>query len=168
MEQSFLMSINITSQSFDREDFIEKIEKMVGKYGIHKGKIQFELTERALVRDIPKTIKRITKLKELGIKVAIDDFGVGYSSLNYILQLPVDCIKIDRSFIKGITDHSNAKAIVATIMTMSRALGLKTVAEGVESAEVLSELKALKCDFGQGYYFNKPMRSDELIQLVSE
>ena len=165
LDQSFLMSINITSHSFERDDFISYVEKQLKSYKIDSEKIQFELTERALVKDIQTTIPKLLKLREMGIKIAIDDFGVGYSSLSYILKLPVDCIKIDRSFIKEINESLNAKTIVATILTMSQSLNLKTVAEGVETAEIVNELRHLKCNHGQGYYYSRPMHFNELLKL---
>ena len=106
------------------------------------------------------------ELKELGFSFSIDDFGTGYSSLAYLSQLPVDIIKIDRSFIAGMSGNSADKQIVKSTVAMVRKLGMKVVAEGVETAEQLNMLKEMRCDVAQGYYISKPIFEDDLYQAL--
>jgi EAL domain-containing protein (putative c-di-GMP-specific phosphodiesterase class I) len=109
-----------------------------------------------------ESIKKLQNLRSMGFKVAIDDFGIGYSSLSYIVRLPIDCIKIDKSFIRNIAVSKEAKTIVATIINLCKTLNLHVIAEGIENSMELEYLKYSDCDIGQGYYFSKPISMEEL------
>jgi len=152
-----MVSVNIAAQTFERDDFVAYILGRIEFHGIQHEQVQLELTERDLIMNVDHAIAKLNRLRTLGISVAIDDFGMGYSSLSYIVKLPVDCIKIDRSFICSMINDASSRVLVEMIITMCKALGFKIVAEGIENeAEVLVLLK-LDCHLGQGYYFSRPL-----------
>jgi EAL domain-containing protein (putative c-di-GMP-specific phosphodiesterase class I) len=115
-----------------------------------------------VIKNVEESIAKLKQLKEMGIKVSIDDFGIGYSSLSYIVRLPIDSIKINQSFVMNLNSSEEAKAIVTTIIGLCKTLKLTVIAEGIESDVELEYLKANQCDIGQGYYFSKPIRVNEL------
>ncbi len=125
-----------------------------------------ELTETSLMHDVEATIDRLHLLKAVGVKVAIDDFGTGYSSLAYLRRLPIDILKIDRSFVSGITDTPEAPAIVHTLVQLGKALGLEIIAEGIETEEQRRRLAEEEVDNGQGYLFARPMEFAALERLL--
>ena len=124
--------------------------------------LQLEITERMLINNIEEGIYKLNELRGMGIKVAIDDFGIGYSSLSYIVRLPIDSIKIDKSFVQNMTSSEEAKVIVSTIISLCKTLRLNVIAEGIERKIELDYLKSNKCDIGQGYYFSKPVSITEI------
>jgi EAL domain-containing protein (putative c-di-GMP-specific phosphodiesterase class I) len=129
-------------------------------------RLELELTEGSLVEDIHDVSMKMAELKRLGIHISIDDFGTGYSSLAYLKMLPVDVVKIDRSFISDIGIDPNDDAIVETILAMSWRLGFTAIAEGVETEEQLSFLRARQCDGYQGYLFSRPLGADEFEAIL--
>lgn len=156
------LSINISSKSFEMKKFVPFMLDMVKKYEIKPSHLQLEITERILIRNVEESIMKLYSLRAMGFKVAIDDFGIGYSSLSYIVRLPIDCIKIDKSFVQNIACSKEAKTIVSTIITLCKTLKLHVIAEGIENSEELEYLKISNCDIGQGYYFSKPIPMEEL------
>ena len=110
----------------------------------------------------------LEKIHELGISISVDDFGTGYSSLNYLKRLPIDAIKIDMSFVQGIGKDNNDEEIIKAIITLANSLGLKTIAEGVETNEQVSFLKEHKCGLMQGYYFSRPLSSEDTTQFLKD
>jgi EAL domain-containing protein (putative c-di-GMP-specific phosphodiesterase class I) len=130
--------------------------------------LEFEITESVLMTNAKKAIDRLAQLKKLGVKLAIDDFGTGYSSLSYLRRFPVDVLKIDRAFVTGLGTSREDAAIVHLIITLAKALGLETVAEGVETFEQLAELKSLGCDQIQGFYVAKPLDAREATLLLEK
>jgi len=130
--------------------------------------MELEITENILIDDTRKVNEKLHTLKDMGIKISIDDFGTGYASLRYLQQLPIDIIKIDRSFIDHITDNPNDLAIVKTIMNMAENLNIEVIAEGVETAEQLEQLKQLGCLFYQGYYFSKAVSKEKLAEMIQQ
>ena len=128
--------------------------------------LNLELTETMAMSDVEKTGSILSDLKALGVRLSIDDFGTGYSSLNYLRRFPVDTLKIDRSFVSNMDIDNNCK-IVATIVMLAHNLGLRVVAEGTETADQLRQLKELHCDFGQGYFFSKPLTPEQAEQLLA-
>ena len=125
-----------------------------------------EVTETALMRDVEATVDRLTRLKALGVRIAVDDFGTGYSSLAYLKRFPVDILKIDRSFVAGIGESPEALAMVRALIQLGRALGLETLAEGIEDGEQLERLRAEGCHSGQGFLFAKPMDAAAIGSLL--
>jgi EAL domain-containing protein (putative c-di-GMP-specific phosphodiesterase class I) len=130
-----------------------------------------EITESAFMTDLDTAIARLLHLKSTGIQLSIDDFGTGYSSLSYLYRLPIDTLKIDRSFVSRIGAQGEDSEIVETIVALAHHLKLDVIAEGVETAEQLAQLQALGCEYGQGYYFSRPVDAEtagDLIETWSE
>jgi EAL domain-containing protein (putative c-di-GMP-specific phosphodiesterase class I) len=124
------------------------------------------MTESVFVDDLDAIRAVLTQLRELGVRIAVDDFGTGYSSLMYLKRLPLDTLKIDQGFVEGLGTDACDAAIVASALSVSGALGLLAVAEGVETSEQLASLRVLGCDAGQGYFFSKPITGPELREFV--
>ena len=138
----------------------------LGASGLPPTRLELEITEELLLQDDENTLTRLKQLRELGVQIVMDDFGTGYSSLNYLRRFPLDVIKVDRSFIAGLGDGQGS-SIAGAIVSLARALGLRTVAEGIEDDEQHRAVVALGCDLGQGYLFARPMPADELTQLLA-
>jgi len=130
--------------------------------------IEFEVTESVMLPDPQQAVKLLRNLKTMGVRLTIDDFGTGYSSLAYLKRLPIDCVKIDASFIRGIPVDASDVAITETILAMAGSLGLKVVAEGVETHDQVQFLERKGCDEMQGYYFSKPLPAEELAAYLEE
>jgi len=155
------IAVNISAIQFKRGDLVSVVEKSLAQTGLPARYLELELTESTMMHDTENTLKTVCRLKEIGVRLSIDDFGTGYSSLAYLKRFDVDKLKIDQSFVRDICqDHEDA-VIVKTIIQMAKSLNLKTVAEGVESDEILKVLETHGCDEVQGYYFAKPMKFDE-------
>jgi len=157
------IAINISMNSFKNRSILETVKLIPEKFVKF---IRIEITERVFAEDHDEVIKILTNLKRLGFCIEIDDFGTGFSSLNYIDKLPVDIIKIDMSFVWKIGSCKKTLAVVKNIISLARDLGIKTVAEGVETKEQYLILKELACDMVQGYYFCKPMPLENLIEKI--
>jgi EAL domain-containing protein (putative c-di-GMP-specific phosphodiesterase class I) len=130
--------------------------------------IEFEVTESVMLPDPQQAVKLLRNLKAMGVRLTIDDFGTGYSSLAYLKRLPIDCVKIDASFIRGIPVDASDVAITETILAMAASLGLKVVAEGVETTDQVRFLERRGCDEMQGYYFSKPLPAEDLAAYLEE
>jgi EAL domain-containing protein (putative c-di-GMP-specific phosphodiesterase class I) len=124
------------------------------------------VTESVIMNDAEASILMLQRLKNLGIQIAIDDFGTGYSSLSYLKRLPLDVLKIDRSFIRGIGQHQEDGAIVQATIAMAKSLGLSVIAEGIETDEQASLLRQWSCESGQGFFFGRPMEMDRCTELL--
>ena len=150
------ISINISGNTLSKESWIAKVENHL-EYCKDYGKVIFEITETAVIGDMENSLKALETLHDMGIHIALDDFGTGYSSLTYLQKLPIDIIKLDKSFVWSIGIDEAKSFIVKTVIDLAHRLGIKVVAEGVETEEQLSFLKAAGCDLAQGYYFSKPI-----------
>lgn len=160
-----LLAVNVSPRQFRQPDFVERVKHNLQRFGISPQRLELELTEGIVIADVRDTIRKMEDLKSLGVQIAIDDFGTGYSSLTYLKNLPIDVLKIDQSFVRDITsDRSNA-AIVSSIISMARHLGLSVIAEGVETEDELKHLSAQQCDIFQGYFFSKPLSSDDFMHF---
>lgn len=157
------LAINVSSRQLRDERFVEDTEALLARHRIPSHRIVFELTESTVVEDVEATISLMERLRRLGICFALDDFGIGYSSLSYLKRLPIDHLKIDRSFIADIGRDRNDEVICQTIVAMAQHLGLKTIAEGVETTEQFEFLKALRCDGYQGYLFLPPVNEQAFL-----
>ena len=160
-------SINVSARQLGDPNFGTRVRGYLENAGIPPDLLCIEVTEQAVVDNLSNAAEALGGLRELGIKVAIDDFGVGHSSLSYIRLLPVDIVKIDMSFIQAINDGPESAAIVAAVIRMSKALGHTVVAEGIETIEQMATLQALRCDYGQGYLFSPAMAPEIATQLLS-
>jgi diguanylate cyclase (GGDEF)-like protein/PAS domain S-box-containing protein len=162
------VSLNISAMQFRDDELVDQLAMLVDRFLIDPQKVVLEVTETTVMEDIERTNEILKRLKEHGFQVAIDDFGTGYSSLSYLSRLPVDVLKIDLSFIRGLHENPEDAAIVSAVISMAHSLDLKTVAEGVESEEHLKILRLLRCDLGQGYLWRKPISADQIVRdLVS-
>jgi diguanylate cyclase (GGDEF)-like protein len=160
------IAVNITAVEFQDEQLVTNIQALLHKYGIPSKYIELEITESVVMTDISRAMGSIVKLQSMGIKVSIDDFGTGYSSLAYLRDLPIDKIKIDRSFIKEVASNDSDLTIVKSMIELSHGLGKRVLAEGVETVEQLNVLRHLGCDAVQGYYINRPLPEDKLVRYL--
>lgn len=160
------VSVNMAPRTFNNPDIVETIDQLLESYNIEHKLIEFEITETTAMNDIHHTLKIMNRFRSRGISFSIDDFGTGYSSLSYLTEMPVSTLKIDRSFISA--EDSNSKSIVSTITAMSKQLGLKVVAEGVETNEQMSWLNSLGCNEAQGFLFATPMSEEETLDYLTE
>ena len=162
---SVRMAVNITTHEFKQLNFVNLIKHVLEETQLKPEYLELELTENIIINSIDATNK-IVKLKELGINIAIDDFGTGYSSLNYLRKIPLDRLKIDQSFIQNIDINRGDEVIIQAIITMAKNLNLEILAEGVETQKQLDFLKSKKCGEVQGFYFSKPLRAEQLEELL--
>lgn len=148
------VSVNVSPLQFSREGFVAGIEALLTESAVPGEALMLELTESALITDVPNSVGKLRELRALGVRVALDDFGTGYSSLSYLRQLPVQVLKVDRSFVSALDDEG--VTLVQAVVTMAHGLGLMVVAEGIEEAGQAETLRTLRCDLGQGYLFGRP------------
>lgn len=160
------LSVNLSTSHLEQLSLAEHTEKLLTKYQLPPSCLRFEVTESALMRDHEKAITTMLALNQLGIQLALDDFGTGYSSLKYLKELPIDAIKIDRSFVKDIGIDPDDETIIEAILSMAGSLGMSCVAEGVETEQQLAFFSSRQCYLIQGYLFAKPMPAVELINWL--
>ena len=159
------IAVNVSPIQLRQRDFVDVLKQaIIG--GVAPPGIDLEITESLAMEDIQANIGKLTSLRQLGVNIAIDDFGTGYSSLGYLAKLPVQSLKIDRSFIVAMVDDPDAMTLVSTIISLAHSLRLKVVAEGVDSEDQASALRRLQCDEMQGYLFSRPLPLDELTALL--
>ncbi|MFL6205505.1 MAG: putative bifunctional diguanylate cyclase/phosphodiesterase [Acidimicrobiales bacterium] len=160
------VAINISARQFLQDDFVELVATTLERTGADPGDICLEITESILMDDVDLTVATLRRLKALGVQLAVDDFGTGYSSLSYLRRFPVDVLKVDQSFVSGLGHDPEDSAIVQAVVAMGRALQLTTVAEGVETAHHLIELRELDCDLAQGYHFARPRPAEAISRML--
>jgi diguanylate cyclase (GGDEF)-like protein len=161
-----IVGVNLSASQFERDVLPAEISGILHETGLEPRRLQLEISEAVIMRDDPRTLDRLDALKAAGVRLAIDDFGTGYASLSYLKRLPVDCLKIDRSLIRGVGQDMEDTAIIRAVASLARSLGIVVTAEGVETAEQVSQLKMVGCDQGQGYYFARPVSADRLPELL--
>ena len=164
--RSLRIAVNLSGQQISRDGLVELVREVLGTTGLSPTQLELEITEGHLLQRVEQCIATLRDLKSLGVTLAIDDFGTGYSSLSYLKKLPVDRLKIDRSFVEGIPDDRDDVAIVATILSMARNLGLDVIAEGVENETQLAHLRDARCAEYQGYLLSRPVSPAELEALL--
>lgn len=155
------VAVNVSAVQFRQEDFVDVVFRVLEETGLRPERLELEVTESVVMQDVESVIQKMRILNARGIKVAIDDFGTGYSSLSYLRQLVLDRVKIDRSFVRDLPGNPDAAAIVRAIVAMGRSLGLRVIAEGVETEEQAKFLQSIDCDESQGYLYAKPMLVNE-------
>ena len=160
------VSVNLSIVQLEDDNIVEKIEHIIQKTGFNPEKLTLEITETVFMTDFEENARKLHKLKRLGVGVSIDDFGKGYSSLNYLQQLPVSKLKIDMDFVRNMTTDTKSTEIVKGIISIAKSLSLIACAEGVETEEQMKMLKELGCDQVQGYYCHKPMSQERLKQVL--
>jgi diguanylate cyclase (GGDEF)-like protein len=161
------VSVNLSACQLQHAGLVGEVANALAASRLDPGCLVVEITESVLIHDTEAIIARLTELKQLGVRVAIDDFGTGYSSLSYIRQLPVDIVKVDKSFIDHIDQSAEASAVARAIIRLGHTLNLATVAEGIEEPGQLETLRKMQCELGQGYLFTKPLDIGELEELLS-
>ncbi len=156
------VEVNLSARQIDDPGIVPTVEQILDRTGLPPEHLTLEITESALMKDAAAALVVLRALKEIGVLLAIDDFGTGYSSLSYLQRFPLDIIKVDRMFIEVLGGGPEGEEIVSAVISLAHALGLKVVAEGVETVEQLIVLRALRCDFAQGYLFSRPLPAEEL------
>lgn len=157
-------------QNIDNEDdfcLLQSIEKALDESNLPPNLLELEITESVMLKNTPHSMNTIKQLKTLGIRIACDDFGTGYSTFNYLKYLPFDTIKIDKSFVDGIANNLVDVAIIRAIVLIAKQLNMNVIAEGVEYQEQIDVLNEIGCDTIQGYYYSKPVQSDEIGEMLS-
>ncbi|MFQ5543925.1 MAG: EAL domain-containing protein, partial [Nitrospiria bacterium] len=162
------VSVNVSALQFQQPDFADHVSRIVLSSGIGQSALKLEITESLLMKNQEEIIRKLQQLKGRGIHFAIDDFGTGYSSLSYLRKFPLESLKIDRSFIMNLPDNNDDAVIAETIITLGHHLGLKVVAEGIETKEQLVFLQARGCDVGQGYLFSRPLPAETFTKLLQK
>jgi diguanylate cyclase (GGDEF)-like protein/PAS domain S-box-containing protein len=165
---SIKVSVNISSKQFSHPEFLNEVAATLQETGMSVNNLSIEVTESVLMENIDRASALLKEIKSMGIALHMDDFGTGYSSLSYLHKFPIDGLKIDRSFIIGITTDSENEEIVKTIIALARSLRINVTAEGIETLEQLQLMKAMGCEYGQGYYFSKPVAADQIKDLLSK
>jgi diguanylate cyclase (GGDEF)-like protein len=162
------IAVNVAASQFQQEDFVKMVADILAETSLAPSSLELEITETSIMQNPEQVITILTELKELGVSIAIDDFGIGYSSLMYLKRFPIDRLKIDRMFVSDSTTDPDDAALVMTIITMAHNLRLNVMAEGVETEEQLRFLRLLKCDEGQGYFFAKPVPPEFFLATARE
>ena len=166
--QKVRVAINVSAKQFQEKDFEEIVKKVLIESGLESIYLELELTESVMLQNIQQTIETLKNLERMGIYVSIDDFGIKYSSLNYLKKLPVKALKLDRSFIKSLPDEMNSQIMAKLIIDLGHSMDLNVIAEGVEKKDQIEFLKANDCDEAQGYYLSKPLSKEKMDKLLEE
>jgi len=161
------IAINLSARVLDEDGFPLWVERMIGQYGLNPALVRFEITESAIMQDSERALQVLLQLAAIGVGLSIDDFGVGHSSLAYLSRLPVDELKVDKSFVVNMIKWESDRAIVRATINLAHDLGMSVVAEGVEEMDQAAMLREMECDMLQGYYISHPLTEDELQQWIS-
>jgi EAL domain-containing protein (putative c-di-GMP-specific phosphodiesterase class I) len=164
---SFVISVNLSARQLQQADLTQTVHNILKETGLPPASLKLEITESLIMENIESTVSRLNELKGLGVLLAMDDFGTGYSSLSYLQRLPVDTVKIDRSFVNVMDSESEPSAIVQAIVTLCRVMKLSVTGEGIETTAQLAQLQSLGCDLGQGYLFAKPVTVGDFDIMLS-
>jgi EAL domain-containing protein (putative c-di-GMP-specific phosphodiesterase class I) len=162
------VTVNLSPRQFQQHDLVEMITAAIHGAGLDPALVELEITESVAMENIKGTVEKLKKLSDLGISFSIDDFGTGYSSLSYLKKLPIQTLKIDKSFMQDVTTNYDDAMIVSAVILMAHSLNLKVIAEGVESTEQLDFLLDRQCNEMQGYLFSRPLSADKFAQLFSD
>jgi diguanylate cyclase (GGDEF)-like protein/PAS domain S-box-containing protein len=160
------ISVNLSAKQFMKADFAADVQRIIESAEIDPVCIKLEITESMVMNKVESTITTLTQLKSIGVETSIDDFGTGYSSLSYLPRFPISTLKVDRSFVNSLIENNENLEIVRTIVMLAHNLKMKVVAEGVESTEQLAQLRRMKCEFGQGFFFSRPLSGEEASVLI--
>jgi len=161
------VSVNMSARQLLQQDLTERVQEILAETGLPAEQLTLEMTESVLIENREETLDALKALRAMGVRLAIDDFGTGYSSLSYLHRFPVDVIKIDRSFVEGLSNGGDG-ALVSTILRLGQSMNLETVAEGIERPQEMLMLRRQGCNTGQGFYFSRPVSNDDLAALLSE
>jgi EAL domain-containing protein (putative c-di-GMP-specific phosphodiesterase class I)/GGDEF domain-containing protein len=167
MDLDIAIAVNLTMWNLEAQELPEQIEALLRDTRVSPKNLELEITETSIMSDPQRVIRTLNQIRQLGVQFAIDDFGTGYSSFAYLTKLPVSCIKIDKSFVQNIESDHDSAVIVKSIIDLGHNLGLKVVAEGVETAAASRMLTSFQCDDGQGYYFCRPIPADATLKFLT-
>jgi predicted signal transduction protein with EAL and GGDEF domain len=162
------VAVNVSPVQLRDPDFTTTIASIIDQHGLTPERFELELTEGILVKNPTLGKRKLDRLKEMGFKLSLDDFGTGFSSIGYLRQFPFDKLKIDRGFVREIGLNPTANALIQSLVSLGEAMDLSVVAEGIETKTQLDLLRALRCDYIQGYYFSKPIPADDIVDLLKE
>jgi EAL domain-containing protein (putative c-di-GMP-specific phosphodiesterase class I) len=163
-----MMSVNLSARQLSRPDLAEAVERILGETGMEGSHLTLDVTEIVYVRALETNTAALERLRGMRVGISIDDFGTGYSSLSYLKRLPADAIKIDKSFVKGLREDVEDTAIVRMIIELAHTLGLKVIAEGVETEEQAELLREMGCDMAQGFYFARPLPAEAAPEFLAD
>lgn len=163
-----LMNVNISARQFQQRDLVGTVTEALDLTRFQAHCLKLEITESVMMRDPQASLEAMKVFRGLDIHLVIDDFGTGYSSLSYLKRFPVDTLKVDKSFVDGLGKDAESTAIVGAVISLAKSLGMRVTAEGIETAEQLAQLRALGCDQGQGYFFSRPLPSDQAEALLAK
>jgi diguanylate cyclase (GGDEF)-like protein len=164
---TLMINVNLSTRQCFHPHLVKDVARVLADTGLQSGRLKLEITESLVLEDSEAVVQVLTALRALGVQLGLDDFGMGYSALSYLRRLPVQTLKIDRSFVDGI-EHSGNIEIIRAIVSLAAGLAMDVTAEGVETADQVSRLKALACEFGQGFYFYKPLTSERAHSVLRE
>jgi EAL domain-containing protein (putative c-di-GMP-specific phosphodiesterase class I) len=164
----FTIAVNVSGRQFARPSFLGSIAAAINVHGIEARRLEIEITESVVMGDTEAAIATLVKLDALGVRLSLDDFGTGYSSLAYLKSFPIHTLKIDRSFVSDIARNFTDQAIAKTIVTLAHSLGMRTIAEGVETVEQLDRLRSFGADCFQGYLVSRPLPADQFAAFIGE
>jgi EAL domain-containing protein (putative c-di-GMP-specific phosphodiesterase class I) len=166
-DSPLVMSVNLSARQFGHPTLVDDIRATLEATRLPADRLELEITESVLLAEGEEIVTALLAIRELGVGLVLDDFGTGYSSLSYLRRLPLDTIKIDRSFIAGLDDDNSNLPIVEAVIALAHALGMEVVAEGIETVGQLTRLRGLSCDRGQGYYYARPQPPEALTALLA-
>jgi EAL domain-containing protein (putative c-di-GMP-specific phosphodiesterase class I) len=161
------MSVNVSGRQVAEPGFVEVVAEALRKTGLAPDRLVLEFTENVLIEDSAQSAATLAQLKALGVRLAIDDFGTGFSSLGYLRRFPIDVLKIDRSFIASLSAGHETRAVVDAILRLGETLHLETVAEGIEEADQVADLRQMGATFGQGHFFARPIPADDISAMLA-
>ncbi len=162
------VAVNVSPAQLKRREFVAQVMSVLARGTAKSVDLDLEITEGMLMTEMDSTIRKLQRLRAVGVRIALDDFGTGYSSLSRLAKLPIDTLKIDRSFVSEITGDQSARALASTVIALARAFNMKSMAEGVETEEQCKLLRELGCDGVQGYLIGKPVPVEEFEALLTE
>ena len=166
-DQHLTVSVNLSAKQFRQPELVNRIREVLDHSSLEPSRLCLEITESMIMEDAESAVDKMRRLRDVGVELHIDDFGTGYSSLSYLHRLPTHTIKIDRSFVRRMTERNGKSEIVGTIVTLARNLGMRVAAEGLETADQLARLRQLECEYGQGFFFSKPLDHGDAGRLIA-
>jgi EAL domain-containing protein (putative c-di-GMP-specific phosphodiesterase class I) len=164
-EKDLSVAVNVSGRQLERPEFFQQVKKIIHESGIKPGTFYIELTESAIIQGQKEVLETLEKFRAIGVRVALDDFGTGYSSLSYLRNLPIDILKIDRSFIEELGEQNNS-VILSAIITMAQALNMKVIAEGIEEQGQFAFLQKTGCDMLQGFLFHRSKPVKKITEML--
>jgi EAL domain-containing protein (putative c-di-GMP-specific phosphodiesterase class I) len=159
------IAVNVSAMQLECDDFVETVEHALLRSGLDPSSLELEITESMLMRDIEEFVQKLQLLRSIGVRISVDDFGTGYSSLSYLQKLPIDILKLDRSFIEGVNDPRHGASLVRAVVNMAHTLGLRVTAEGIETHHQLEVVQDSGCDVAQGYLLGRPKPAQSAVGI---